>query len=165
MMAAAPNHDGLAAADLTPRPETLTGLGIVQAMGDGRLPRPPMTHLMPFDVEEVTQGEITLRARPEERFLNAMASVHGGWSMTMLDTAMALAALTTAKVGEICPTHETSVKFVRPITLDGGALKITGKVIARGRTLITLEGRIEDGDGKLYAHGASSCMIIAARAA
>jgi hypothetical protein len=26
--------------------------------------------------------------------------------------------------------------------------------------VITAEGRIEDGDGKLYAHGTSSCLIV-----
>ena len=26
--------------------------------------------------------------------------------------------------------------------------------------MITAEGRIEDGDGKLYAHGTSRCLIV-----
>lgn len=77
----------------------------------------------------------------------------------MLDTAMALAAHTVLKPGEWCPTHETSVKFVRPILPDTGELKITGKVISRSRTLITLDGQIESAGGRLHAHGASTCVI------
>jgi uncharacterized protein (TIGR00369 family) len=102
---------------------------------------------------------VELRAAPEHRFLNTMKTVHGGWIMTMLDTSMALAAHTTLSPGELCPSHETAVKFIRPIAVDCGELRITGDVISRGRTLITLEGRIESLQGKLYAHGTSTCLI------
>ena len=89
-----------------------------------------------------------------------MGIVHGGWAMTMLDSAMGLSALTTLSPGEICPSHETSVKFVGPIFADGRTSHVIGTVISRGLTVITAEGRIEDGDGKLYAHGTSSCLIV-----
>jgi uncharacterized protein (TIGR00369 family) len=79
--------------------------------------------------------------------------------MTMLDTSMALAAHTTLAPGELCPTHETTVKFVRPIFAGCGELRITGGVISRGRTIITLEGKVESLEGKLYAHGTSTCLI------
>jgi acyl-coenzyme A thioesterase PaaI-like protein len=38
-------------------------------------------------------------------------------------------------------------------------------VISRGRTVITVEGRIEDDGGKLYAHGTSTCLIVGIEAA
>ena len=50
------------------------------------------------------QGRVELCAVPETRFLNPMGIVHGGWAMTMLDSAMGLSALTTLKPGEICPS-------------------------------------------------------------
>ena len=95
-----------------------------------------------------------------------MGIIHGGWAMTMLDSAMGLSALTTLSPGEICPSHETSVKFVRPTLAEGRALHVIGTVISRDRTVITAEGRIEDGAGKLYARGISTCLIadIAAQA-
>ena len=80
--------------------------------------------------------------------------------MTMLDTSMSLAAQTTLTPGEICPSQETSVKFIRPISADCDQLRVTGKVISRGRTVITLEGRIESLQGKLHAHGTSTCLIV-----
>ena len=85
---------------------------------------------------------------------------HLGLIMTMLDTAMALAAQTTLSLGEICPSHETNVKFVRPISIDSGVLHIIGHVVSRGRTVITLEGRIEDTQGRLHAHGTSTCLVM-----
>ena len=80
--------------------------------------------------------------------------------MTMLDTAMALAAQTTLSPGEICPSHETSVKFVRPISIDSGVMHVVGHVVSRGRSVITLEGRIEDAEGRLHAHGTSTCLVV-----
>ncbi len=79
--------------------------------------------------------------------------------MTMLDTAMALAAHSVLEPAQMSPTHETSVKFVRPILADSGELTIVGKVISRSRTVITLDGRIESADGKLHAHGTSTCLV------
>ena len=78
----------------------------------------------------------------------------------MLDTAMALAAQTTLSLGEICPSHETAAKFVRPISMDSGVMRVIGHVVSRGRTVITLEGRIEDPQGRLHAHGTSTCLIV-----
>ena len=130
---------------------TLSGLEIVNGLADGRLPRPPMAETLPFTVLPPSAGRVELRAVPETRFLNPMGIVHGGWAMTMLDSAMGLSALTTLDPGEICPSHETSVKFVRPIFADGRTLHVIGTVISRGRTVITAEGRIEDDGGRLYA--------------
>lgn len=78
----------------------------------------------------------------------------------MLDTAMALAAQTTLSPGETCPSHETTAKFVRPISIDSGVMHVTGHVVSRGRTVITLEGRIEDAEGRLHAHGTSTCLVV-----
>ena len=143
----------------------LSGLEIVNAFADGRLPPPPMAETLPFRVLPASAGRVELCAVPAARFLNPMGIVHGGWAMTMLDSAMGLSALTTVSAGEICPSHETSVKFVRPILPDGRTLHVIGTVLSRGRTVITAAGRIED-DGELFAHGTSSCLIvgIAARA-
>jgi uncharacterized protein (TIGR00369 family) len=138
----------------------LSGLEIVNAFADGRLPRPPMAETLPFTLHPPSAGRVELCAVPETRFLNPMGIVHGGWAMTMLDSAMGLSALTTLSPGEICPSHETSVTFVRPIRPDGRTLRVIGTVLSRGRTVITVEGRIEDDGGRLYAHGTSSCLIV-----
>lgn len=138
----------------------MKGLEIVCALAEGRLPRPAMAEVLPFELLPPGEGHVTLSAMPEARFANPMMTMHGGWIMTMLDTAMALAAQTTLSPGQSCPSQETSAKFVRPIKVDTGRLRVTGKVISRGRTVITLEGRIEDTEGRLYAHGTSTCLVV-----
>lgn len=137
-----------------------SGLELVVGLLDGSIPGPPMADSLPFRLIHAGEGEAGLLATPEARFFNLTQTVHGGWAMTMLDTAMSLAAQTTLAPGEICPTHETSAKFLRPITLASGVLHIIGRVLTRGRSVITLEGRVEDTQGKLFAHGTSTCLIV-----
>src|SRR5687768_18539169 len=100
-----------------------------------------MAETLPFTLLPPEEGKVELRATPEPRFCNLTNTVHGGWIMTMLDTAMALAAQTTLSPGESCPSHETTAKFVRQISIDSGVMHVIGHVLSRGRTVITLEGR------------------------
>ena len=138
----------------------LTGLELVSRLSESSIPPPSMVALLPFTLLPPGAGKVELDATPDDRLLNLMNTVHGGWVMTMLDTAMALAAQTTLEPGEMCPTHETSVKFVRPIAPNAGALRVTGLVLSRRRSVITLEGRIEDSRGRVLAHGTSTCLIV-----
>lgn len=138
----------------------LSGLDFVAGLARRNIHPPPMAETLPFTLLPPEEGKVKLLAIPERRFCNLTNTIHGGWIMTMLDTAMALAAQTTLSPGETCPSHETTAKFVRPIFADSNVLRVVGHVVARGRTVITLEGRIEDAEGKLYAHGTSTCLIV-----
>jgi len=132
----------------------LTGLA------DGSIRPPSMAETFPFTLLPPEEGRVELLATPEPRFCNLTNTVHGGWIMTMLDTVMALAAQTTLAPGETCPSHETTAKFVRPIFADSCEMRVFGHVVSRGRTVITLEGRIEDLEGRLHAHGTSTCLVV-----
>ncbi|WP_245407869.1 PaaI family thioesterase [Rhizobium sp. TH135] len=138
-----------------------TGMELVQALHEGTVQRPPMADLLPFELQPPILGQITLTASPTDDFHNLVGTVHGGWIMTMLDTAMALAAQTTLAAGEACMSHETSAKFVKPVRSNAGPVTITGRVISRGRSLITLDGQVQDQNGKLLAHGTSTCVVMA----
>lgn len=140
-----------------------TGLELVAGLADGSVRPPSMAETLPFTLLPPEEGKVGLLAIPEPRFGNLTNTIHGGWIMTMLDTAMALAAHTTLAPGEACPSHETAVKFVRPIAFDAGALHVIGRVVSRGRTVVTLEGRIEDAQGRLHAHGTSTCLVVRRR--
>ena len=102
-----------------------------------------MAETLPFTLLPPEEGKVRLAATPEARFYNLTNTIHGGWIMTMLDTAMSLAAQTTLSPGEAFPSHETTAKFVRPMSVASGAMHVIGQVVSRGRTIITLEGRIE----------------------
>lgn len=137
----------------------LSGLEIIERMGQGDLPMPPMAGVLPLTPHAWERGRVEFRARPEAGFANPMGSVHGGWTMTMLDTAMAVAAHTTLAAGEVYASIDTAVRFTRAIFESVGEMRVFGEVLARGRTIITCTGRLEDGSGKLYATGTSSCLV------
>jgi uncharacterized protein (TIGR00369 family) len=58
-------------------------------------------------------------------------------------------------------TVETKVNFTRPVTEGAGPLRAIGTVLSAGRRIATAEGRLLGADGRLYAHGSSTCLIFA----
>lgn len=139
--------------------DTRSGLEQVAELAAGKYPVSPMTQLMPFKTNPPEKGRVSFVATPDDRFLNGMKIVHGGWVMTMLDNAMGLAAHTMVEAGEYCPSQETSVKFLRPVFADGTELIITAVVKDAGEREIAVEGKIETADGKELATGKSICVI------
>jgi uncharacterized protein (TIGR00369 family) len=137
-----------------------SGLELVAGLADGTISRPSMAETLPFTLLSPEEGKVRLVATPEARFYNLTNTIHGGWIMTMLDTAMSLAAQTTLSAGETGPSHETTAKFVRPISIACGVMHVIGHVVSRGRSVITLEGRIEDAEDRLHAHGTSTCLVV-----
>jgi acyl-coenzyme A thioesterase PaaI-like protein len=47
-----------------------------------------------------------------------------------------------------------------PFTEKTGPVRAEGKVIHPGRQVATSEGRLYGPDGKLYAHGTTTCVIF-----
>jgi uncharacterized protein (TIGR00369 family) len=140
-----------------------SGLEFVARLADESIRRPPMAETLPFTLLLPEEGKAKLLATPEPRFLNLTNAVHGGWIITMLNTAMSLAAHAQLSPGETCPSHETTAKFVRPMFGASGVIRVLGRVVSRGRTVITLQGRIEDDEGRLHAHGTSTCLVVSRR--
>jgi uncharacterized protein (TIGR00369 family) len=97
---------------------------------------------------------------PSDRILNPLGIVHGGWALTLIDSCCGCAAHTTLAAGIGYTTVETKVNFVRAITPATGQVRAEGRVIARGRTIITTEGTLTDSNGKLLAHGTSTLMVL-----
>ena len=62
--------------------------------------------------------------------------------------------------GRAYTTTELSVNLVRAASHKTGPLRAIGSVIHCGRQLATAEGRIVDADGKLYAHGTTTCLVF-----
>ncbi len=139
----------------------LSGLGFIRAIFDGKLPSPPITATMGFTGGSAEEGKVTFVGEAAEHLYNPIGVVHGGFAMTMLDSAMGCAVHTTLGVGEAYTTLEAKVNFVRPITLETGPVRCEGTVIHRGGKIATAEGRlIAERTGKLLAHGTTTCMVF-----
>jgi uncharacterized protein (TIGR00369 family) len=139
----------------------LNGLDYLNRVFARKLPPPPIAATMDFTGAEVEEGRAVFVGQPSEFLYNPIGVVHGGFAMTMLDSAMGCAVHTTLAAGEGYTSVETSVNFVRPITLDTGRVRCEGKVLHRGRNVATAEGRlIAESTGKLLAHGTTTCLVF-----
>jgi uncharacterized protein (TIGR00369 family) len=138
----------------------MSGLEHIRAIFAGRLPPPPIAVTMGFEGREAEEGRAVFRSDPGEYLYNPIGVVHGGFAMTLLDSALGSAVQTTLSRGEWFLTLETKVNFVRPITEDTGPVSCEGTVISRGRRVATAEGRlIAENTGKVLAHGTTTCLI------
>jgi uncharacterized protein (TIGR00369 family) len=50
--------------------------------------------------------------------------------------------------------------FTRALTADTGTVRCTGSIVHAGRRVATTEARIEDSQGRLYAHGTSTILVL-----
>jgi uncharacterized protein (TIGR00369 family) len=57
-------------------------------------------------------------------------------------------------------TLEFKISLVRSITPATGVIRAEGLVLNRGRRIGTAEGRITDPNGRLLAHGTTTCLIF-----
>jgi uncharacterized protein (TIGR00369 family) len=139
------------------------GLTFVRGLLTGQFPAPPMTQTLGFTLTEADTGRAVFTGEPQSRHYNPIGSVHGGFAMTLLDSALGCAIHTTLGKGETYTTLEIKVNLVRPLTKETGPVRAEGRVIHRGRSVATSEGDIRDSGGKLYAHATTTCMIFPAR--
>ena len=138
-----------------------TGLELLREMFEGRLPKPPIAELMDFTGTEVSDGHAVFAGTPGEYMYNPIGSVHGGYAMTLLDSAMGCAIHSTLAADELYTTLEVKVNFIRPITADTGRVRCEGTVVHRGGRIATAEGKvIAEESGKLLAHGSTTCLVI-----
>jgi uncharacterized protein (TIGR00369 family) len=138
-----------------------TGIELLQQLIDKRLPPPPIAMTLDFVLVEVSEGRAVFRGEPGEFLYNPIGSVHGGYAMTLLDSAMGCAIHTTLGAGETYTTLEVNVNFIRPISTDTGPVLCEGTLLHRGDRIATSEGKlIAERTGKLLAHGSTTCLVI-----
>jgi uncharacterized protein (TIGR00369 family) len=132
----------------------------LRAIRDGTLPPPPIGKLLSMDLVEVEEGRAVFQLTPAEQHYNPIGVVHGGIALTMLDSAMSCAVQSMLPEGKGYTTLELKVNLVRPISMQTGTIRATGKVLHVGRQTGTAEGRLEDAQGKLLAHGTTTCIVL-----
>lgn len=141
----------------------LSGLEYMRALVAGEIGAPPSINATigmsyPSNLE---YGKVTFEAEPGDYLLNPMGFVHGGFAATLLDSAMGVAVHTTLEPGMGFTTAELKINYTRAILPTSGRLRAEGSLIHRGRRMATSEARLVGiEDGKLYAHGSTTCFIF-----
>ncbi len=142
---------------------SMDGLTALRKMISGELPSPPIFETLGFTITGAGPGEAVFAGVPGYRHYNPIGTVHAGFAATLLDSCVACAVHSTLASGETYTTLELKLNLVRPLTDRTGNVRAEGKVIHRGRSIATAEGRLVDADGKLYAHATTTCMVFAAK--
>jgi uncharacterized protein (TIGR00369 family) len=138
----------------------MSGLEFMQAVRDGALPRPPISHLLNYAVDTVEDGKVVFRGTPAFAHTNPMGGVHSGWYGTLLDSCMACAVMTKVPRGSLYTTLEYKINITRAIPLDTEILA-TGWVDHAGRSTGVAHGEITNAEtGQLYATGSTTCLIM-----
>jgi len=138
----------------------LSGLEFVQGLVAGSLPLNTMARTLGYNIAEASLGRVVVTADPSGDHLNPAGTVHGGLAATLLDTCMGLAVHTTIERGFASTTLEFKISLLRPITPQTGSIRAEGTVITSGRHVGTAEGQLTDGEGRLLAHGTTTCLIF-----
>ncbi len=140
---------------------SMSGLDFMRATLDGTLPQPPISGILDYRLHLVGKGRVAFRGTPGFAHTNPLGTVHGGWYGTLLDSAMACAVMTTVPRGSWYTTLEYKVNITRVIPL-GTEIEALGTVQHAGRTTGVAEGTIKGvTDGKIYATGSTTCIILA----
>lgn len=140
----------------------MTGLELMQAMLAGVIPPPSISSTIPMQGVAVESGKVVFKARADERHLNPLGAVHGGFAATVMDTVTGCAVHTLLGPGEGYGTIDLNVKMMRPVPRNVD-LVAEGKVINLSRSLAVSEGTLTDAEGKLYAHATATCMLARGR--
>ncbi|MEL6463518.1 MAG: PaaI family thioesterase [Pseudomonadota bacterium] len=142
---------------------SMSGLDFMQGILDGTVPGPPIGHTLGYRLHAVSDGEVTFRGTPEFNVTNPMGTVHGGWYGTLLDSAMACAVMTKVPAGSVYTTLEYKINITRGIPL-GHDIECTGRIDHAGRSTGVATGELRGvNDGKLYATGSTTCIIMKLR--
>jgi uncharacterized protein (TIGR00369 family) len=140
-----------------------SGLELFQAMLAGDIPAPPICETLDFILVEAEHGRAVFQGRPGLAHYNPMGMVHGGWFATLLDSALGCAVQTILPAGKAYTTAELKVNIVRPLSDKVPLVRADGRVIYSGGRMATADARLTGHDGKLYAHGSTTCFIFEPR--
>ena len=137
-----------------------SGLALFQAMIAGELPAPPISRTLDFILVEAEHGRVVFQGRPGFAHYNPMGMVHGGWFATLLDSALGCAVASILPAGKAYTTAELKVNIVRPLSDKVPFVRAEGHIIHGGNRMATADARLTGADGKLYAHGSTTCFIF-----
>lgn len=92
---------------------------------------------------------------------NRFGALHGGMIAAIMDDVMAIAAGLSLQWGEISPTLEMKTSFLA--MAKPGRLMAEASVLKRGKSVIFLEARLEDGDHRLIATASATASVTPMR--
>ncbi len=118
----------------------------------------PLRRFLGMAMEAAGPGRARARLVVSGDHHNPNGVVHGAVLFAMVDTAMGHATITVLDGGRRCASVDVQLRFIRPAI--AGTLVAEASVVRRGRSIVHLDARVEDGDGRLVATAAGTFAIL-----
>ncbi len=137
----------------------LPGIDQLRASLDGRSPPCPLNHLVGTRLTEVGPGKATFTMPASPWLCSPQGAIAVGTLAILADAPLGCAVQTALPAGTAYTTSELSLRVVRPVQV-GTVLTAKGRLVHAGRRVALSEVLIEDGAGRLIAHGSSLCFVF-----
>jgi uncharacterized protein (TIGR00369 family) len=137
-----------------------TGLEFMSRMVAGEVPPAPIMSHFNMTLVSVDKGDAVFEAIPDDSLYNPIGVIHGGFALTLLDSAAGCAVHTTLALGQAYTSLETKVNFLRAVTSDTGPLRAHGWVTKPGSRAAFAEADLRTLDGTLLATAQSTCLVF-----
>lgn len=121
---------------------------------------PPMAATLGFELVDFSEGRVEIGCVPSDYHYNPYGTVHGGLAATLIDTATGCAIHTRLPAGTGYATVNLNVTYLRPLTVDVGAVRCIGVVSSLGKRVAVADAELLDTNGKALAKGTASCLVI-----
>lgn len=121
--------------------------------------------LMPFaaylgvTLDQASADRVVAQLAWAPRLCTAGGIMHGGVLMSLADSAGALVAFLGLRAGEATATLTSTTQLFRPVR--GGTVRATALPVHRGRTAVTVQTSLHDGDERLVAQTTQIQAILA----
>jgi uncharacterized protein (TIGR00369 family) len=142
---------------------SMPGLDYLRGILRGDYPAAPIAATLGFFPVEFEHGRAVFEGVPDRFAYNPLGGIHGGWSATILDSALGCAVHSTLPAGKFFTTVDLSLSLVRGITEHTKRVRCEASVIHVGSTVATAEAKLFDDRGQLCAHGTTTCLIMSQR--
>lgn len=108
-------------------------------------------------IERAARGEVEVSFAPSGDYLQGHGVISGGITATMLDYAMAFAALTTCGEGDSAVSVGLNVVYLAPV--HPGRVTVEARLLNAGYRLAQAEARLLSAEGTLLATGQSPIAL------
>jgi uncharacterized protein (TIGR00369 family) len=111
-----------------------------------------------WEIEE--PGSVTGRFRTSPWFSAGGPFLYGGMLALMAESAMGSAVYSTLEPGEVFAPLDMNVRFTRPVMINSGELRASGRVQHMGRRLRVTSAELVNAEGKRVAMATSSALVV-----
>jgi uncharacterized protein (TIGR00369 family) len=143
----------------------LPGAEVLAKQIAGELPPPAIHYLTGLNLRAAGGGSAVVTMPATEWLTSPTRLLQGGTLAMLADTAMQIAAVSTAAPGTAIAGLDLKVNFLRPGIADGRDLTARAEVMHPGRTLAITRCEVANADGKPVVLATGSSMYLAGRPA